>query len=212
MRSRLSNRSARMQSIPRPSACRDTPRSARHAALIGAIATAAAIATACGGSSDDDAAAQQAALAAQGQQIFRHETFGDEAKWTDALKMNEVIAAAVDPTTALSVGLKVDAEALPSAVVTGIQNGSVDLHSPATTVALLKLDAVVGLKGTVTTVNGVDTLTKVGITCALCHSTVDDSFAPGIGKRLDGWPNRDLNVGASIALSPAVDAAMKAQF
>ena len=94
----------------------------------------------------------------------------------------------------------------------GIQNGSVDLHSPATTVALLKLDAVVGLKGTVETINGVDTLTRVGITCALCHSTVDDSFAPGIGKRLDGWPNRDLNPGAIIALSPALDAATKAVY
>jgi mono/diheme cytochrome c family protein len=123
--------------------------------------------------------------------------------------MNEPITAAVDPTTALSVGLKVDADALPPAVVAGIQNGSIDLHNPATTIALLKLDAVVGLKGTVTTVNGVDTLTRVGITCALCHSTVDDSFAPGIGKRLDGWPNRDLNVGAIVALSPALDAATK---
>ena len=89
----------------------------------------------------------------------------------------------------------------------GIQNGSIDLNSPATTVALLKLDAVVGLKGTVETVGGRDPLTRVGITCALCHSTVDNSFAPGIGKRLDGWPNRDLNPGAIIALSPAVDAA-----
>ena len=176
-----------------------------------AMAIAAVVVAACGGSSSDDAA-QQAALAAQGQQIFRDETFGDEAKWTDVLKMNDVIASAVDPTTALSVGLKVDAEALPPAVVAGIQNGSIDLHSPATTIALLKLDAVVGLKGTVTTVNGVDTLSRVGITCALCHSTVDDSFAPGIGKRLDGWPNRDLNVGAIIALSPVVDAAMKAAF
>jgi len=180
-----------------------------RAVRITAVAAAvAAIATACGGS-DDDGAAQQAALVAQGKQIFRFETFGDEAKWTDALRMNEPIAAAVDPSTALSVGLKVDADALPPAVVAGIQNGSIDLKSPATTIALLKLDAVVGVKGTVTTVNGVDTLTRVGITCALCHSTVDDSFAPGIGKRLDGWPNRDLNVGAIIALSPALDAATK---
>nr|HET7860510.1 hypothetical protein [Caldimonas sp.] len=180
-----------------------------RAVRITAVAAAvAAVATACGGS-DDDAAAQQQALVAQGKQIFRFDTFGDEAKWTDALRMNEPIAAAVDPTTALAVGLKVDADALPPAVVAGIQNGSVDLKSPATTIALLKLDAVVGVKGTVTTVNGVDTLTRVGITCALCHSTVDDSFAPGIGKRLDGWPNRDLDVGAIIALSPVLDAATK---
>ena len=112
--------------------------------------------------------------------------------------------------TALSVGLKVDAEALPAAVVAGIQDGSVDLKDPATTVALLKLHAVVGVRGTVETVNGVDKLVRVGVTCALCHSTVDNSFAKGIGKRLDGWPNRDLNPGAIIALSPAVDAATKA--
>ncbi|HEY6352892.1 MAG TPA: hypothetical protein VIY30_00245, partial [Burkholderiaceae bacterium] len=176
--------------------------------IVGAIGATVALATACGGSDDDSAAqqaAQQAALVQQGQQIFRFDAFGDEAKWTDALRMHEVIRSAVDPVTALSVGLKVDAQALPAAVVAGIQNGTIDLKSPATTVALLKVDAVVGLKGTVETVNGQDTLTQVGITCALCHSTVDDSFAPGIGKRLDGWPNRDLNPGAIIALSPAVD-------
>lgn len=151
-------------------------------------------------------------LAAQGKEIFRSDTFGDEAFWTDVLGMNLVIAAAVDPTTALSVGLKVDAEALPPAVVQGIQDGSISLTAPATTVALLKLNAVVGLKGTVASVNGVDTLTRVGTTCALCHSTVDDSFAPGIGKRLDGWANRDLNPGAIIALSPAVSAGAKAVY
>src|SRR6476469_7168430 len=103
------------------------------------------------------------ALIASGKIVFRFDTFGDEAKWTDTLRMHEVISTAVDPTTALSVGLKVDSEALPASVVAGIQNGSVDLHSPATTVALLKLDAVVGLKGTVETVGGVDKLTRVGI-------------------------------------------------
>ena len=196
-----------------------TPRTARrhHRAphgtwlAVAGAAAASAVVAACGGSSGD-AAAREAALAAEGKQIFRFETFGDEAQWTDALRMHEVIAAAVDPTTALSVGLKVDAEALPPAVVAGIRDGSIDLKSPATTIALLKLDAVVGLKGTVETVNGVDRLARVGITCALCHSTVDDSFAKGIGKRLDGWPNRDLNPGAIIALSPAVDASMKAVF
>ena len=175
------------------------------------IAATVCALVACGGSSDDSAA-DQAALVAQGQQIFRFDTFGDEAQWTDTLRMHEVIRAAVDPVTALSVGLKVDAAALPAAVVQGIQNGSVDLHSPATTVALLKLDAVVGLKGTVETIGGQDVLTHVAITCALCHSTVDNSFAPGIGKRLDGWPNRDLNPGAILALSPVVDAATKIQF
>ena len=182
--------------------------------ILATIAAAVATVAACGGSDDDDDDndAQDPALVEQGKQIFRFDTFGDEAKWTDTLRLHEVISAAVDPVTALSVGLKVDSDALPASVVQGIQNGSIDLESPATTIALLKLDAVVGLKGTVETVAGKDTLTRVGITCALCHSTVDNSFAPGIGKRLDGWPNRDLNPGAIIALSPAVDAAMKAVF
>ena len=180
-----------------------------HAGLLAAfVATVVAGSlVACGGGGSNDE--EDAAKVAQGKQIFRFDTFGDEAQWTDTLQMHTVISTAVDPTTAFSVGLKVDSEALPPAVVAGIQNGSVDLHDPATTVALLKLDAVVGLKGIVETVNGKDVLTKVGVTCALCHSTVDDSFAPGIGKRLDGWPNLDLDPGAIIALSPAIDAATK---
>lgn len=200
--------------MPRPDTRRYSARYKRGAMgsravlIYTAVASAVALLAACGGSSEDSAA-EQAALVAQGQQIFRFDTFGDEAQWTDTLRIHEVIRTAVDPVTALSVGLKVDAEALPAAVVQGIQNGSVDLKSPATTVTLLKLNAVVGLKGTVESVNGADTLTRVGITCALCHSTVDNSFAPGIGKRLDGWPNRDLNPGAIIALSPALDAATK---
>jgi mono/diheme cytochrome c family protein len=113
--------------------------------------------------------------------------------------MHEVIASAVDPTTALRVGLKVDAEKLPPGILQ-----TVDLTAPATTVALLRLDAVVGLKGTVVSEGGTDQLTRVGITCALCHSTVDDSVMPGIGRRLDGYANRDLDPGAIIALSPAL--------
>ena len=159
---------------------------------------------ACGSDGKNDAA-----LVAEGKQTFRYDTFGDETKWTDALRMNEVVAT-VDPTTALKVGLKVDSEALPAAVVTGIQSGAVSLTDPATTVALLKLDAVLGVKATIETIGGKDTLTRVGFTCALCHSTVDSSFAPGIGKRMDGWPNRDLDVGAIVALSPALDAPTKA--
>jgi mono/diheme cytochrome c family protein len=108
--------------------------------------------------------------------------------------------------------LKVDADALPADVAAAIKAGAVDLKSPATTLALIKLDAVVGVKGTVQTVNGKDTLTRVGITCALCHSTVDNSFAQGIGKRLDGWPNRDLNPGAIIALSPVLPDMVKAVY
>ncbi len=158
------------------------------------------------------ASAPDPAMVEQGKQIFRFDTFGDETLWTDTLRLHEVIRTAVDPTTALSVGLKVDAEALPPAVVQGIQDKSISLTSPDTTVALLKLNAVVGLKGTVETIDGKDSLTRVGVTCALCHSTVDDSFAPGIGKRLDGWPNRDLDPGAIIALSPALKPEQKAVY
>jgi mono/diheme cytochrome c family protein len=171
---------------------------------------AAALVVACNqstGLSQDDPA-----VIAAGKDIFRFDTFGDETFWTDTLRMHEVIRSAVDPTTALSVGLKVDTDSLPPAVVAGIQNGSISLTSPATTVALLKLNAVVGVKGTVTSVNGQDVLTRVGITCALCHSTVDNSFAAGIGKRLDGWPNHDLNPGAIIALSSALTPAQKAVY
>ena len=145
--------------------------------------------------------------ARDGQAIFRFDTFGDEQLWTDVLRMHEVIAT-VPPATALAVGLKVDVEALPSAVKAALRDGTIDLTNPAVTVELLRLNAVVGVKGAVD--NG--QLTSVGITCALCHSSVDDSFAPGIGRRLDGWANVDLNVGAIVALSPALDAATKAEF
>ena len=151
-------------------------------------------------------------MLAAGQQVFRHETFGDEQFWSDTARMHEVIQKSVSPTLALSVGLKVDAGAIPAEVAQAIKDGKVDLKAPATTVTLLKLNAVVGLKGTVEAVGGRDSLVRVGVTCALCHSTVDNSFAPGIGQRLDGWPNRDLNVGAIIALSPAISAAQKAVY
>jgi mono/diheme cytochrome c family protein len=180
-----------------------------------AVAAATALVAGCGSGDGDNiesTPALDSALVSQGKQVFRYDTFGDETQWTDALKMDQVISAAVDPTTALSVGLKVDSEALPAAVVQGIKDGTVDLKSPDTTIALLKLNAVLGLQGTVETINGKDVLTRVGTTCALCHSTVDDSFAPGIGKRLDGWPNRDLDSGAIIALSPALTAAQKAVY
>ena len=152
---------------------------------------------------------QNPALVAEGKTIFRFDTFGDQTFWTDTLRMHEVIRTSVSPNTALGVGLKVDAEALPASVKAGIQNKTIDLDAPATTVALLKLGAVVGVVGEVDASN---TLTRVGITCALCHSTVDNSFGPGIGSRLDGWPNRDLNVGAIVALSPALTPAQKAVY
>jgi mono/diheme cytochrome c family protein len=140
-----------------------------------------------------------------GRAIFRYDTFGDEQLWTNVLRMHEVLPQ-VDPQTALAVGLKVDREALPAAVIAAIKAGDVDLTDPRLTVTLLGLDAIVGVVGKA---DGSGTLTSVGITCALCHSTVDDSVAPGIGARLDGWANGDLNVGAILALSPffASDAA-----
>jgi len=146
-------------------------------------------------------------MLAEGKQTFRFDTFGDEAFWSSALQLHQAIAGqnlggvgpGVSPKTALAVGLKVDSEALPQSLVSQLKHGRVNLDDPATTLALLKLGAVVGVKGTF---NNDGSLQAVGITCALCHSTVDDSFAPGIGKRLDGWVNRDLNVGAIAALSP----------
>jgi hypothetical protein len=143
----------------------------------------------------------------QGRQIFRYDTFGDEAFWGDTLHLHQAIAGehlggvgpGVSPKTALSVGLKVDADALPASLVEQIKAGKVNLDDPATTLALLKLNSVVGITGIF---DKQGKLQSMGIQCALCHSTVDNSFAPGIGHRLDGWPNRDLNVGAIVSLAP----------
>jgi Cytochrome c len=145
-----------------------------------------------------------AELVAEGQRVFRFDTFGDEQVWTDTLRLHEAVEKSVDPTTALKVGLKVDADVLPPGILE-----KVDLKSPATTVALLKMNAIVGIQATVDSSNHI---TRLGVTCALCHSTVDDSVMPGIGRRQDGWPNRDLNVGAIIALSPALPADKKAVY
>ncbi len=152
-------------------------------------------------------AKKSANLIAEGKQIFRFDTFGDEDFWGGQLQLHQAIQGeqfggvgpGVSPATALAVGLKVDVEALPQSLRNQLKKGKVDLNDPAVTLALLKLDAVIGVKGFF---NKSGSLSSIGITCALCHSTVDDSFAPGIGHRLDGWANRDLNVGAIIALSP----------
>src|SRR5881409_734115 len=141
---------------------------------------------------------------AQGQYIFRHWTFGDEPFWTDTLHLNEVIETGVSPATALAVGLKVDAAPLPPRFLAGA-----DLTSSATTVELLRRDAVLGVEAQVTADRHIK---RLGITCALCHSTVDNSVAPGVGRRLDGLPNRDLNVGTIVALSPVLPATVKAVF
>jgi hypothetical protein len=147
----------------------------------------------------------------EGRHTFRFDTFGDEAFWGDTLHLHEAIEGAalggvgpgVSPRTALAVGLKVDSAALPANLLAMLQQGKVDLDSPATTLALLRLNAVVGVTGHF---NDHGTLRSVGIQCALCHSTVDDSVAPGIGHRLDGWANRDLNVGAIVNLAPDLSA------
>jgi hypothetical protein len=144
----------------------------------------------------------------QGKEIFRFDTFGDEDYWGGRLQLHKAIKGAalggvgpgVSPNTALTVaGLKVDVDALPGNLKAQLRQGKVDLDSPATTVALLKLNAVVGVKGVF---DKWGSLCSIGITCAICHSTVDDSFAPGIGKRLDGWPNQDLNTGLIVSLAP----------
>src|SRR5579884_517165 len=170
--------------------------------------------------SKDLTAGNAVQLVRQGRQIFRFDTFGDQAFWGDTLKLHQAIEGSalggvgpgVSPSAALSAGLKVDVDALPQVLLQQLQHGKINLNDPAVTVALLKLDAVVGLTGFF---NSTGTLTSIGVQCALCHSTVDNSHPefctgvvhpnPGtgcIGHRLDGWPNRDLNIGAIIALAP----------
>jgi hypothetical protein len=145
-----------------------------------------------------------------GREIFRYDTFGDEAFWGDTIKLHQAIQGArfggvgpgVSPKAALDVGLKVDVDALPQALLDSLKSGQVDLGDPANTLALLKAGAVVGVTGTFAGAR----LRSIGIQCALCHSTVDNSLARGIGHRLDGWANRDLNVGAIINLAPDLSA------
>jgi hypothetical protein len=139
---------------------------------------------------------------AQGRQIFRFDTFGDQAFWGDTLKLHQAIKV-LSPKTALSVGLKVDVDALPEQVIAALRKGKLDLNDPAVTLELLRLNAVIGLTGFF---DASRNLQSVGIQCAICHSTVDNSLAPGIGHRLDGWANRDLNVGAIINLAPDLSA------
>jgi hypothetical protein len=146
----------------------------------------------------------------EGRKTFRFDTFGDESFWGDTLKLHQAIAGSklggvgggVSPKTALAVGLKVDMDALPKDLVKKLKAGKVNLNDPATTLALLKLNSVVGVKG-IFDKKGV--IVSMGITCAFCHSTVDDAFIPGIGHRRDGWPNRDLNVGGIASLAPNLD-------
>jgi hypothetical protein len=154
---------------------------------------------------------QSHAQLSSGRRVFRFDTFGDEAFWGGTIRLHEAIegsahggvGAGVSPRTALAVGLKVDVDALDHKTLTALRQGKVNLDSPDTTLALLSEDAVVGVKGIP---DGKGGLRSLGITCALCHSTVDDSLAPGIGHRLDGWPNQDLDVGTIVNLSPDLSA------
>src|SRR5688572_11973861 len=156
---------------------------------------------------NDPALAIATQMFKDGRTTFRFDTFGSEAFWGDALKLHLAIAGeanggvgpGVSPAAALGLGLKVDVDALPYDLADAIVSGNVDLNDPANTLALMRLNAVLGITGIF---NAQGTITSMGIQCALCHSTVDDSWAPGIGKRLDGWANRDLNIGAIIASAP----------
>lgn len=156
---------------------------------------------------EEQVATQALEMIEEGRRVFRMDTFGDEEFWGGELRLHEAIAGAalggvgpgLSPTTALALGLRVDVESLPRKVLAALQAGTLDLEDPATTLALLSSNSVVGVRGFFADTGS---LTAVGITCALCHSTVDDSFAPGIGRRLDGWANRELDVGAIIELAP----------
>ena len=198
-----------------------TPSSDKSAALCPADATSAPGADVQGSDAQPvdgggPAALDPIALNAQkmideGRQTFRFDTFGDEAFWGDTLKLHQAIQGSakggvgggVSPKTALSVGLKVDADALPASAVESLKQGKLDLDSVDTTLLLLQLNAVVGVKGIF---DANKNLTSMGIQCSLCHSTVDDFLAPGVGHRRDGWANRDLNVGAIVNLSPDLSA------
>ena len=146
-----------------------------------------------------------------GRDVFRYATFGDEDFWGGTLGLDEALAGkanggvgdGVSPKTALAVGLKVDVDALPRSVVRALKQGKVNLDDPAVTLDLLRAGAVVGVTGFF---DKQGRFTSVGIQCSLCHSTVDDSFAKGIGHRLDGWANRDLQVGTIISLVPRLQA------
>lgn len=170
------------------------------------IAMALALGTSLAVAQSENESEKHSNAISRGQRIFRYETFGSEVYWGDQLKLHDAIKGAknggvgpgLSPKAALAAGLKVDVNELPRSIQEAIRAGKVDLDDPSTTVVLLKHDAVVGVKGFFKGNN----LKSVGIQCAFCHSTVDNSFAPGLGSRLDGWPNRDLNVGSVVSLAP----------
>ena len=183
-------------------------------ALVAAVAVLAPLAWADEVKTSNDAYASNAwqnaaQMLARGRHTFRFDNFGNQDFWGGKLGLHRAIAGeqfggvgpGVSPATALKVGLKVDQNMLPKSLVQAVRRGDVDLNSPATTLALLRLNAVVGVRGFFDERGRIQ---SVGITCAICHSTVDNAFVAGIGNRLDGWANRDLNIGAIVALSPSV--------
>jgi len=172
--------------------------------LIGAAATVFVFALIMGAS---NSTRNLSAKPLEGREVFRFDTFGDEQLWTAALRLNEALET-VTPATALAVGLKVDADALPPPVIAALVSGQLDVNDPRVTRRLLEMNAVVGVVGKI---RG-DRIKSVGTTCALCHSTVDDSLAPGIGRRLDGWPNLDLDVGKIVALAPGFPDIFREEF
>ena len=179
-------------------------------ALLGIASLGAGVMTQSGTTADGGVGANSRKMLRDGRDIFRNDTFGSEQFWGGKTRLNEAIAGAANggvgpglsPKAALGLGLKVDMNAVPKSVATAIKAGKVDLDDPKNTLLLLKAGAVVGVKGFFQGSH----LRSVGITCALCHSTVDDKFAPGIGNRLDGWPNQDLNIGAIVATAPDLSA------
>lgn len=176
----------------------------RSAWAVIALVTLSVLTVACSddditGPDRDDVDPIDPVLVAEGREVFRYDNFGNDGFWTDTLRLHELVAQ-VDPVTALGLGLKVDADAIPPDVLQGVLADPEALEDPAVTRALLALDAVVGIRATVED----EAITRIGITCALCHSTVDDAVAPGIGSRLDGWANRDLAVGTIVSLTPGL--------
>jgi hypothetical protein len=168
---------------------------------------------------DDQIISNAKQLFTEGRNIFRFETFGDEIFWSNTLKLHHAIEGSrfggvgngLSPKEALAAGLKVDLDALPPALVSRLKKGEVNLNDPAITLELLKLNAVIGVVANFNTSNILNVtnrpnnsgaLNSIGLTCAVCHSTVDNTLATGIGHRLDGWANRDLNVGGIVSLAP----------
>lgn len=150
---------------------------------------------------DPDRAAELGAMATleRGRTWFRYDPFGSNLFFSNALGLNELLSN-VSPRQALELGVKVDVARIPPSVRRALAAGRVDLDDPAVTRFLFSRFAVVGAVAILS--DDGERLESLGITCAFCHSTVDDSFAPGVGRRLDGWANRDLDVGAILALAP----------